>query len=95
MAIRKIELMHRQFGQADGYCKNCNHLVTVKHQKKYRKCKVYGVNTSISTDWNQYFIACGLYPGKPYAGKDVVSLVTREKKNLNEQIEGQIALTFD
>lgn len=96
MAIRKIDIMHRQFGRIDdrqcGYCRN---LATIDvHGKKYRKCTVYGETSSEASDWAKYYPACGMY-NTEYHGRPVIDLVKRrrpETKPEEEPIEGQMEM---
>ncbi|MCL2052270.1 MAG: hypothetical protein FWG91_11190 [Lachnospiraceae bacterium] len=93
--MNKIHLMHKLFGIGDGFCKDCRHFTSEKHNlKKYRKCRVYGESRSEATDWNAGFAACGLFPGKPYAGdRTIVSTMTKGKREETE-IPGQMTI-FD
>ena len=96
MAIRKIDLMHRQFGRRDdASCGDCKNLVTfVSSGKKYRKCTVYGETSSEASDWAKYYPACGMY-NTEYHGRPVIELVKRrrpETKPEDRPIEGQIGM---
>ena len=89
MAVRKIELMHELFGTADGTCGDCSNLVCHIWDKRYYKCKVYGISNSEATDWALRWQACGL-KDKPIQKnrRNVVELVRPEKKQ-NTVDDGQ------
>ena len=60
-AIRKIDLMHRHFGTADGKCEECCHFITGRyHTRTLSKCEVYGLTHSAASDWSRRYQACGL-----------------------------------
>lgn len=49
--MRNIELMHKQFGAENGFCRNCSHYKEKwQWDRKYRKCKVYGDSNYEATD---------------------------------------------
>ena len=87
--------MYNFFGKADGKCKNCEHYQTFKyHDKPYRKCSVYGITQSESSDWKAGYDACGLFPNKDSSyDRDIIELRIGNNKT-EEQIDGQINL-FD
>ena len=92
MAIRKIDLMHRIFGIADGHtCRECSNLVKGKyHNRTLCKCQVYGMTHSEATDWAGRWQACGAF-NREISGKPVMREVRPErKKDDNTPIEGQI-----
>ena len=61
-ALRKIELMHRQFGVIEGKtCGECSNLTEHRYDKLYRKCKVYGETSSEASDWAMRWKACGMF----------------------------------
>lgn len=97
MALRKIDLMHRQFGKCEGHtCGECNNLVEGRYQGKIlRKCKVYGMTHSEASDWAKRWLACGLF-NKPWGDKPIIRLVrpTRiDKEEIqNAPVEGQISM---
>lgn len=91
MTIRKIDLMHRQFGKVLGkVCKNCSNLCTNSYDKTYYKCSVYGISKSEATDWRLKYQACGMYNRK-YKGTPVVRMV-RPEKDEDVILEGQVGL---
>lgn len=95
MALRKQALMYELFGKSEGLCMDCQHFIGFKyHDYNRRKCEVYGDTRSESSDWAGKWQACGLFPDKPYNGRDVIELVRRGKeKEPEQQIEGQ--MTFE
>lgn len=59
--IRKIELMHQQFGRCDGHtCGECSNLTTHCYGRTYQKCLVYGESSSEASDWTKRWPACGM-----------------------------------
>lgn len=63
MKARKIDAMHRRFGPHVGkQCRDCIHLIGGEyHNRRYYKCKVYGISRSEATDWRLSYPACGAY----------------------------------
>ena len=92
MAIRKIDLMHREFGFSPGNrCKTCQHFWRGRyHDYMYSKCKVYGMTNSEASDWSGRYDACGMY-NRVYNGNPIIRLV-RGYPAPPEQIEGQDSL---
>lgn len=85
--LRKLELMHREFGTTEGKtCGTCSNFVS----GKYHKCAVYGLTHSEASDWAKRWKACGMY-GKEWSGGDIIRLVVPSKEPKLE-LEGQIAL---
>lgn len=97
MAVRKLELMHRQFGRFEAHlCGECSNLIAGRyHDKTYRKCKVYGLTHSQASDWAKRWTACGMY-NKTYTGRPIINLVRPEKKTADivpdEPLEGQMKM---
>ena len=97
MAVRKLELMHRQFGKSEAHlCGECVHLISERyHGKTYRKCKVYGLTNSEASDWAKRWTACGMF-NRAYTGRPIINLVRPEKKTadiaLDEPLEGQLKM---
>lgn len=88
---RKIERMHELFGRDDEHkCKDCYHLQGGQNQ--YRKCEIYGHSASEATDWALRWTACGLFNREYRGDVSIVRLQRTERKE--EQIEGQMSLTF-
>ena len=94
MAIRKIELMHRQFEKLPGHkCAACSNLIEVRvHDMQLRKCKVYGITSSAASDWAQKYEACGMFD-KPWDKGPIIRLVKPEnaKDIEDEPLEGQVS----
>lgn len=90
--IRKMELMHREFGTTEGKtCGNCSNFVSGKYRDRIlRKCTVYGLTHSEASDWAKRWQACGMY-GKEWHGGDIIRLVVPIKEPTLE-LEGQIGL---
>lgn len=95
MSKRKIALMYQKFGQNETYsCAECDYFRKIFYQgKTYQKCEVYGMTHSEATDWKASNVACGLAPGKSYAGRNIVEMVT-PNKDMDEAISGQMSI-FD
>ena len=91
--IKKINRMHKLFGTAEGKCKNCSHYHYWRANevcaRPLRKCDVYGVTNSESSDWKASYDACGLFPDKPYNGTEVIKIRIKEPE---QQIDGQISM---
>lgn len=88
MAIRKIDLMHRQFGICPGHkCKYCDNLIVRHRDRRYYKCEVYGISNSEATDWCLSYDACGMY-NKVWGGNPLIRMVKPERP-MEEAIDGQ------
>ena len=96
-ATRKIELMHKHFGRCPGHtCGECSNLREHQYDKIYRKCNVYGISASESTDWAKRWEACGMF-NQEYQGGPIVKLVGRgfsgkKGKEPERPIDGQIEM---
>lgn len=95
-ALRKIDLMHREFGYVGGMhiCKECKNFIKYRYQgKPYKKCKVYGVTASAASDWANKYEACGMF-NIEYHGTPIINLVKRGRRSQDNemQIDGQITL---
>lgn len=91
MALRKIDLMHNQFGFSPGHkCKECSHFSREKyHDYAYSKCAVYGQTQSAASDWSGRYDACGMF-NKEYNGGDIIRLVRPSRNSIiNVPLEGQ------
>ena len=97
MAIRKQQLMYKQFGMCDGHlCGECSNLVEGRyHDKILRKCKVYGMTHSEASDWAKRWLACGMF-NKTYTGGPIMELVRPVRKQkeptIEEPLDGQIQM---
>ena len=75
MTIRKIDLMHREFGFSPGHkCQYCDNLIVQQANRRYYKCEVYGVTDSEASDWRLSYDACGMY-NRVYNGNPIIRLV--------------------
>lgn len=94
MAVRKIDLMHREFGFSPGNkCKTCSNLTAHFYDKRYYKCTVYGESMSEATDWVLKWDACGMYNKDPEGKGGIVRLVRGVPKEIREEpLEGQQTL---
>ena len=91
MTLRKIDLMHNQFGFSPGHkCKECSHFSREKyHDYAYSKCAVYGQTQSAASDWSGRYDACGMF-NKEYNGGDIIRLVRPSRNSIiNKPIDGQ------
>lgn len=90
--LRKIDRMHELFGTNPyAKCRDCDHLIVgTWHDKKYKKCEVYGMSHSEATDWAFGWWACGMF-NQEYNGKPVYKIIERDKKE-EIQCEGQLEL---
>ena len=96
MAIRKIDLMHRQFSKTEGHtCRECSNLVKYyANTKPVSKCKIYGETSSEASDWVRRYQTCGMF-NKPWQGKPIIRILTTERKNREQEgapIEGQLSI---
>ena len=91
MTIRKIDLMHRQFGFSPGHkCQYCDNLIVQQANRRYYKCEVYGVTDSEASDWRLSYDACGMY-NKVWFGNEIIRMVRpcSPTKKTVPPIEGQ------
>lgn len=92
MAYRKIDAMHREYGQDAAHrCADCPNLCIYATSSYTRhKCKAYGDSCSSATDWAKRWTACGLY-GKPLPA-DHVPLMKRlpRAKRQEKPLDGQM-----
>jgi len=93
--IRKIDLMHRQFGVAEGRsCKDCSNFYRRRwNDKTFRKCEVYGGSYSEATDWNASYPACGMF-NQTWDGDEIVRLVC-PKKEEDKPLDGQMEIFLE
>lgn len=97
MAIRKIDLMHRQFGLCEGHtCRECSNLEhTRANDRPLTKCRVYGCTSSAASDWAQRWQACGMF-NKPWDKQPIIRMVKPVRKDPEEvqriPLEGQLKL---
>ena len=95
MAIRKNHLMYKQFGICGEHiCGECSNLVSFTYRdKRYKKCKVYGITQSEASDWANKYTACGMF-NKEYGARPIIELVKREAvKPEIEILDGQMHMT--
>lgn len=97
MAIRKIDLMHRQFGKCEGHtCRECSNLMHVRaNDRPLTKCKVYGNTPSEASDWVQRWQACGMF-NKPWGKIPIIRMVKPVRTDHNEAqripLDGQMKM---
>ena len=97
MALRKIDLMHRQFGKCEGHtCRECSNLIHVRaNDRPLTKCKVYGETSSEASDWVQRYQACGMF-NKHWDKCPIIQLVrpvrTKREDIQSIPLDGQISL---
>lgn len=94
--IRKIELMHQQFGRCDGHtCGECSNLTTHCYGRTYQKCLVYGESSSEASDWTKRWPACGMFNRQP-TRMPVMQMVRRgsSKKDPDPEqpLDGQLKM---
>ena len=89
MALRKADLMYREFGRSPGNkCKTCSNFVHGQYHTRYlSKCAVYGLTHSEASDWSGRNEACGMY-NREWAGNPIIHLV-KGTPFIPEPIEGQ------
>lgn len=94
MAVRKGELMRKEFGYGPGTCGDCKHLIKSVYDKTYYKCAVYGTSACEATDWKLSENACGLKEkSEEYIKrfKPIVRLVEHKRKAAEEAVVGQMS----
>lgn len=97
MAIRKQQLMYKQFGMCEGHlCGECSNLMSVRaNDRPLHKCRVYGNTSSEASDWAKRWLACGMF-NKTYTGGPIIELVRPVRKQtgltIEEPLEGQVTL---
>lgn len=91
--LRKIDLMHKLFGVADGKCRDCCHFISGEYQsiRNLQKCGIYGMTHSAASDWAQRYNACGLF-NKETNRRNVIRLVKSRVPAVQDEhiLEGQI-----
>lgn len=93
--MKKIELMRKYFGNGpEGKkCKECVNCVKVRQaDRQYRKCEVYGVTGSESSDWAGRWDACGHFGKEPEEGDIPVIKWKKNGTRKNEQLDGQTSM---
>lgn len=93
---RKITAMHDAYGLADPphACKECCHFRTYEyHNKRFFKCRAYGISFSEATDWRAKYRACGFF-NQSMAGMYPLfeRLKHESRKEPEMQLEGQITI---
>lgn len=96
MALRKIDLMHRVFGKCEGHiCKECSNLWSgLYHDRRLKKCEVYGMTHSEASDWAQKYEACGMF-NRDYDGEPIIRLVRHgfsKPIDVTQPMKNQISL---
>ena len=95
MALRKLALMHQQFGRCEGHiCGECSNLISGRYRGRIlRKCRVYGLTHSEASDWAKRWAACGIFNGV-YTGRPIIELVKPCKLGNpgTEPLDNQISL---
>lgn len=97
MALRKIDLMHRQFGKCERHtCRECSNLIHVRaNDRPLTKCKVYGETSSEASDWTQRWQACGMF-NKPWDKGPIIQLVRPERTQKEDAqripLDGQLSM---
>ncbi len=93
MNIRKIVLMHKMFGKCEGHtCGECSNLIEgYYHDKKLRKCLVYGATHSEASDWAKRYVACGKF-NTEYDGTPIIKFVGKYRTQNGIVVDGQISM---
>jgi hypothetical protein len=92
MTERKIQLMHKMYGQNTAHkCEECCNFVVKKYSRTYFKCERYSTGASESSDWARRWTACGMF-NHPMTDKfkPVVEMIRPDKTN--KPMEGQMTL---
>lgn len=87
--MKKIDLMHKHFGEYPDICKNCSNLT---RDGVWSKCRVYGVSGSEATDWSLSWKACGMFDKEPKNLTPIYKLPRQRKSDEPEVLPGQVSL---
>lgn len=95
MALRKIDLMYREFGKSPGNkCRECSNFAHGRYRSRVlSKCCVYGLTHSEASDWSGRYEACGMY-NKEWSGNNIIHLVSGAPK-IRSEVEGQRSIFED
>lgn len=93
----KIDAMHTQYGKRSGkLCKDCDYLCSYTANRRWYKCRMYGVSSSEATDWRLSYVACGLidHPGQEIDPRyTVLERLKREPpRSCRVVLDGQIEM---
>lgn len=94
MAKRKIDLMIKEFGHADGHsCGECSNLCRVAYgSRTVYKCLVYGNTGSRASDWAKWYPACGML-NKKWDKAPVMELVRKQpRRDADYDLPGQMQM---
>ena len=85
----RLKKMYMKFGKApEGECKGCHYFARREcGNRTVSKCLVYGSTSSAASDWSGKWEGCGLYPGGPWDGVNVMHQIVSDPED--EQLEGQ------
>lgn len=91
---RKLSAMHREYGKAYGHqCSDCQNLLCYEANRRWYKCRAYGMSASEATDWAKSWQACGLW-GTPFE-PGCIPLVRRlQRTRADKPVKGQLSM-FD
>ena len=97
---RKIDAMHTLYGTRPGRkCGDCDYLCSYLANRRYYKCRLYGVSSSEATDWRLSYEACGQIdrPGQVINPRyTVLERIKRERLNgCAVVLDGQIAMDLE
>lgn len=95
---RKISAMWDYFGILQGkHCADCCHLqCEIINQRNYWKCRIYGVSSSVATDWVKGWTACRAWNVIAINKRDLYKQLRHSpKEKKGEPIDGQIELKTD
>ncbi len=94
--MKKNEAMYAFFGKDHAHqCGDCLNFIECVGNRKWFKCKRYGVSSSLSTDWRKRWTACGkfnipLAPGE----KPMIKRLPPERKSA-KPVAGQIEMLLN
>ena len=95
MTARKIEAMHRIFGEIpDKRCEDCSNLIKGQYHTMYlRKCTIYGATHSAASDWRKKYVACGMY-NREWHGNDIIRTLAATPREAEQMmpLEGQMTI---
>lgn len=91
MNERKIDAMHKLFGEGPALCKDCDHFISgTYHDKRLHKCALYGITHSDATDWRLSYKACGMFNRSPDDNWIPVLKRLKQATETIDQLPGQL-----
>ena len=91
---KQLALMHKHFGKNYAHkCGTCSNFVKGEyHGKALRKCKRYGLSHSLSSDWAQSWMACGMHNKSLLPGERPLKEYAGNGRKPLEELPGQVGV---